>query len=119
MTQCNIQKYMEKTSLVLRIRVSSSFKPLISQTLNFSQKQVTIKEVFDNFSIGNELLDTKGKILRDFHSLISNQQISDFKFIVEGKEFYVHKVLLAGKCTLLDKLLMAFVTEAFRYEFWH
>lgn len=58
---------------------------------------MTIKEVFDNFSIGNELLDTKGKILRDLHSLVDNQQVSDFKFIVEGKEFHVHKALLAGE----------------------
>jgi hypothetical protein len=76
-TQSNINKYIEKNVLTLNIRA-------------------VIKEVFDNFPIGNELLESKGKILKDFHSLIANQQISDFKFIVDEKEFHVHKVLLAG-----------------------
>jgi hypothetical protein len=39
----------------------------------------------------------KGKILRDLHGMIGNEKISDFKFIVEGEAFFVHKALLAGE----------------------
>lgn len=96
MTQCNLAKYLEKNALVLRIRVS--FKKIcLVFNLNLNIFKVTIKEVFDNFSIGNELLETKGKILRDLHALVANEKISDFKFVVEGKEFFVHKALLSGE----------------------
>lgn len=42
-------------------------------------------------------METKGKILRDLHSMVANEEISDFKFVVDGKEFFVHKALLAGE----------------------
>ncbi|KAG5679515.1 hypothetical protein PVAND_009078 [Polypedilum vanderplanki] len=97
MTQCNINKYIEKNILTINVRA-------------------TIKEVFDNFPIGNELLNTKGKILKDFHSLISNQQISDFKFIVEDKEFYVHKVLLAARSPVFMKMFTSDFNESHSKE---
>lgn len=65
---------------------------------------MTIKEIFDNFSIGNELLERKGKILKDLHALISNERISDFKFVVDGTEFFVHKVLLAARSPVFMKM---------------
>lgn len=29
--------------------------------------------------------------------MVANEEISDFKFVVDGKEFFVHKALLAGE----------------------
>jgi len=38
------------------------------------------------------------KIFRDGFAVFANSKLlSDFKFVVEGEEFPVHKMLLAGK----------------------
>lgn len=37
------------------------------------------------------------KLVQDIHSLASSGILSDFKFIVEGRELEVHKAILAGE----------------------
>lgn len=44
-----------------------------------------------------QMLETRqNKLVQDIHMLASTGVLSDFKFIVEGRELEVHKAILAG-----------------------
>ena len=47
----------------------------------------------------NDLVETARhqKLVQDIQSLASSGTLSDFKFIVEGRELEVHKAILAGE----------------------
>lgn len=40
--------------------------------------------------------------------MVANEEISDFKFVVDGKEFFVHKALLAGEKKKIKKATTSF-----------
>lgn len=42
------------------------------------------------------LQSRQNKLVQDIHMLASSGVLSDFKFIVEGRELEVHKAILAG-----------------------
>lgn len=41
-------------------------------------------------------------IKRDFESLINNSKLSDYTIKVGGRDFFVHKAILAGKFSITD-----------------
>lgn len=65
---------------------------------------VVVKE-FDCFSdLGSTILTRQDKILTDICSLYGDTQLSDFKFIVEGQEFHIHKNILAARSPVFHKM---------------
>lgn len=65
---------------------------------------VVVKE-FDCFSdLGSTILTRQDKILTDISGLYGDDQLSDFKFIVEGQEFPIHKNILAARSPVFLKM---------------
>jgi BTB/POZ domain len=65
---------------------------------------VVVKE-YDCFSdLGSTILTRQDKILSDISGLYGDLLLSDFKFIVEGQEFPIHKNILAARSPVFLKM---------------
>lgn len=68
----------------------------------------------------NDLVQTADfrnqKLVQDIHSLASSGTLSDFKFIVEGRELEVHKAILAGELKNMRFRMNWFLFEYFFFQ---
>jgi hypothetical protein len=64
---------------------------------NFVLKGSVVVNETDDAPFDDTVPDMRTKLVRDIHSLASSEILSDFSFIVEGRELKVHKAILAGE----------------------
>lgn len=76
--QQSYASYCENGTLTLLIEVRTEFK-------------------LPSSDLGENLLEQKGKIVKDLNAFIGEKNTSDFTYRVDDQDFYVHKMMLSGK----------------------
>lgn len=59
--------------------------------------EVRTEYMFPSSDLGKNLLEQKGKIVKDLNAFIGEKNTSDFTYRVDDQDFYVHKMMLSGK----------------------